>query len=261
MEKSVNLKNIDRAKLAAANIAVEYVKDGMNVGLGTGSTAAWMIKCLADKIYNEGISIKAVPTSNQTAKLALEHQIPITTLDEVKFLDITIDGTDECDENYNLIKGGGAALLHEKIVAAASKKVIIIADQFKYVDTLGSFPLPVELIKFGWSSSKDRVVSILNKLGYKSYQINLRMSNNVPLKTDEKNFILDLELAEISEPLLLSRELNLVPGVVENGLFINSCDLLILGENAGKVSVHEPSRNLVSSRDVDVDRIFREFKY
>jgi len=118
----VNLKDIDRAKLAAATIAVEYVKDGMNVGLGTGSTAAWMIKCLADKIYNEGISIKAVPTSNQTAKLALEHQIPITTLDEVKFLDITIDGTDECDENYNLIKGGGQPCCMRKLLLQLQRR-------------------------------------------------------------------------------------------------------------------------------------------
>jgi len=261
MIKSVDLKDIDRAKLAAAAIAVEYIQDGMNVGLGTGSTAAWMIKCLANKIYKEGISIKAVPTSNQTAKLALEYQIQTTTLDEVKFLDITIDGTDECDKNYNLIKGGGAALLHEKIVAAASNKVIIVADQIKYVDSLGSFPLPVELIKFGSSSSKECIVSILNKLGYKNYQINQRMNDNFTLKTDEGNFILDLELTKIFEPLLLSRELNLVPGVVENGLFINSCDILILGEKGGKVSVHEPSRNMVSSRNVDLDQMFHEFKY
>ncbi|MDA1237600.1 MAG: ribose-5-phosphate isomerase RpiA [Proteobacteria bacterium] len=238
----------DRAKYAAAAAAVDYVKDGMSVGLGTGSTAAWMIKCLGERILEHSLKIKAVPTSVSTFELATQCGISLTTLDEVGLLDLTIDGTDECDENFNMIKGGGAALLHEKVVLAASSQRIIIADSSKYVKTLGKFALPVEIIAFGWTSSKQKIECLLNELGFSNFKIDLRQKNGVILKTDENNYVLDLNLGKIIDPILLSKELNTVPGVVENGLFVKLCDLLVLGDISGGVrALHSESGKSIES--------------
>ncbi|MFM2366866.1 MAG: hypothetical protein RIR95_1474, partial [Pseudomonadota bacterium] len=148
------LSPIDTAKFVAAKRAVQFIENGMKVGLGTGSTAAWMVRCLAERIRDEGLKVVGVPTSTRTAELARQLGIPITSLDDAKWLDLTIDGADEFDVNLALIKGGGAALLQEKIVATASDQMIVIADAAKEVSQLGNFPLPVEIIPFGWQTTK-----------------------------------------------------------------------------------------------------------
>ena len=232
---SANLSPKDQAKFVAAKRACEFVEDGMKLGLGTGSTAAWMVRCLADRIDKEGLRVKGVPTSNRTADLAKELGIETISLDQAGQLDLTIDGTDEFDENLNLVKGGGGALLQEKVVAAASDKMIVIADTGKSVNQLGKFPLPVEVLGFGINSSQSLVEKLLHSQDVDQSNIKIRMSNNLPFITDEGNYILDLHLGRIGDPATLNVTLNQVPGVVENGLFVNMCDLILIGDEDGTV--------------------------
>ena len=231
----------DKAKYVAAKRAVNFVEDGMKLGLGTGSTAAWMVRCLAERVHKEGLRIKGVPTSTRTANLARELGLEMITLDEAGRLDITIDGTDEFDDNLNLIKGGGGALLQEKIVASASDKMIVIADFDKRVTYLGQFPLPIEVLSFGMKSSQDQIASLLVAHDVAGRDITMRMAGNAPFVTDEGNYILDLHLGKISDPLKLAIALNQVPGVVESGLFINICDLVLLGASDGTLEEHPKS--------------------
>ncbi|MCB1359508.1 MAG: ribose-5-phosphate isomerase RpiA, partial [Maritimibacter sp.] len=149
-----NLSPIDTAKFVAAKRSVDFIEDKMRVGLGTGSTAAWMVRALGERVREEGLSIIGVPTSRRTAELAAQVGIHVVSLDEARWLDITIDGTDEFDSELNLIKGGGGAHLQEKIVATASDTMVVIADPSKRVEHLGAFPLPVEVIPFGWQTTK-----------------------------------------------------------------------------------------------------------
>ena len=232
---SANLSPKDQAKFVAAKRACEFVEDGMKLGLGTGSTAAWMVRCLADRIDKEGLKVKGVPTSNRTADLAKELGIETISLDQAGQLDLTIDGTDEFDENLNLVKGGGGALLQEKVVAAASDKMIVIADTGKSVNQLGKFPLPVEVLGFGINSSQSLVEKLLNSQDIDQSIIKTRMLNNLPFVTDGGNYILDLHLGRIGDPATLNVTLNQVPGVVENGLFLNMCDLILIGDEDGSV--------------------------
>lgn len=232
---SANLSPKDQAKFVAAKRACEFVEDGMKLGLGTGSTAAWMVRCLADRIDKEGLRVKGVPTSNRTTDLAKELGIETISLDQAGQLDLTIDGTDEFDENLNLVKGGGGALLQEKVVAAASDKMIVIADTGKSVNQLGKFPLPVEVLGFGINSSQSLVEKLLHSQDVDQSIIKTRMSNNLPFITDEGNYILDLHLGRIGDPATLNVTLNQVPGVVENGLFVNMCDLILIGDEDGTV--------------------------
>ena len=232
---SANLSPKDQAKFVAAKRACEFVEDGMKLGLGTGSTAAWMVRCLADRIDKEGLRVKGVPTSNRTADLAKELGIETISLDQAGQLDLTIDGTDEFDENLNLVKGGGGALLQEKVVAAASDQMIVIADTGKSVNQLGKFPLPVEVLGFGINSSQSLVEKLLHSQDVDQSIIKTRMSNNLPFITDEGNYILDLHLGRIGDPATLNVTLNQVPGVVENGLFVNMCDLILIGDEDGTV--------------------------
>lgn len=232
---SANLSPKDQAKFVAAKRACEFVEDGMRLGLGTGSTAEWMVRCLADRIDKEGLRVKGVPTSNRTADLAKELGIETISLDQAGQLDLTIDGTDEFDENLNLVKGGGGALLQEKVVAAASDKMIVIADTGKSVNQLGKFPLPVEVLGFGINSSQSLVEKLLHSQDVDQSIIKIRMSNNLPFITDEGNYILDLHLGRIGDPATLNVTLNQVPGVVENGLFVNMCDLILIGDEDGTV--------------------------
>ena len=155
-----DLSPADQAKYVAAKRAVELVEDGMKLGLGTGSTAAWMVRCLAQRVKAEGLRLQGLPTSTRTADLARELGLEVVTLDQAGHLDITIDGTDEFDSALNLIKGGGGALLQEKIVASASDRMIVIADFDKHVPQLGKFPLPVEVLGFGLASSRDHIARI-----------------------------------------------------------------------------------------------------
>ena len=241
---SQEMSPIDRAKQAAAVRAVDYVQDGMKVGLGTGSTAFWMVKRLAERVRDEGLKVVAVPTSARTAALAVEEGLTLTTLDEAGWLDLTIDGADEVDSDLNLIKGGGAALLHEKIVATASDRMIVIADAAKQVATLGAFPLPVEVIPFGWQTTQKLIEELLEGMDVLGREVALRQVGGMKLLTDEKNHILDLHLKHIGNPRQLAMVLNQIPGVVENGLFVDICDVLILGHADGRVSV----------RDLDADQ-------
>ena len=255
-----DLSPIDKAKFVAAKRAVGFVQSGMKVGLGTGSTAAWMVRCLAERVRDEGLRITGVPTSSRTAELARQLGIPIASLDDAKWLDLTIDGADEFDGNLNLIKGGGAALLQEKIVATASDQMIVIADAAKEVSTLGAFPLPVEVIPFGWQTTKALIEETLISLDVLNRDCTLRMNGDRPLITDESNYIIDLHLKRIGNPRQLALVLNQIPGVVENGLFIDICDIVVVGHADGRVTVRDinAGSELVERVDLEpADNIFR----
>ena len=232
------LSPVDRAKFAAARRASELVEPGMRVGLGTGSTAAFLVRCLGDRVRDEGLNIQGVPTSGRTAQLARDVGIQVLTLEDLPRLDLTIDGADEFDRDLNLIKGGGGALLQEKIVAMASDKMIVITDASKKVDALGAFALPVEVLKFGWQTSLALIKIRLEALGLGGKEISRRMSGQTPYVTDEGNYILDLHLGRIADAAQLALWLNQVPGVVENGLFIDICAQVIIGHGDGTTSQH-----------------------
>ena len=234
-----DLSPIDKAKFVAAKQACTYVSSGMKLGLGTGSTAAWLVRCLGEMVREEGLQIKGVPTSSRTARLARDVGIEVISLDEARWLDLTIDGADEYDHALNLIKGGGGALLQEKIVATASDQMIVIADVSKKVETLGAFPLPIEVIPFGWQTSKALVEEALIGMDVLGATSSLRMNGQTPFVTDEGNHILDLHLNRIGNARQLSLVLNQIPGVVENGLFIDICDIVITGYGDGRVEVQD----------------------
>jgi len=212
-------------KQRSAEAACEYVKDGMIVGLGTGSTTEFAVKKIG-KLVRNGLSIRGIPTSDATKILAESEGIPLIDFSETMFIDLTIDGADEIDANLNMIKGGGAALLREKIVASASREEIIIVNCSKLVQQLGVFPLPVEVIPFGWQV-------VFNQLESLQGNPELRLKQGQPSVTDQGNFIVDCHFRKIENPEQLEQHLNMIPGVVENGLFINLCTRMIMadGEN------------------------------
>ena len=245
------LSPIDKAKFVAAKKACDYVESGMRVGLGSGSTAAWLVKCLGELVREDGLKIKGVPTSTRTAALAREVGIEVISLDEAKWLDVTIDGADEDDANLNLIKGGGGSLLQEKIVATASDQMVVIADIGKQVETLGAFPLPIEVIPFGWQTTKALVEESLISMDVLGRNSTLRLNGDTPFVTDEGNFILDLHLNRIANGRQLSLVLNQMPGVVENGLFIDICDAVVIGYGDGKVEVRDINAGTVEETRLD----------
>ncbi|MDH5797257.1 MAG: ribose-5-phosphate isomerase RpiA [Paracoccaceae bacterium] len=256
-----NLSPIDTAKFVAAHRASEYVKDGMKVGLGTGSTAAWLVKCLGERVRSEGLRITCVPTSTRTADLARDLGIKIVTLDEAGWLDLTIDGADEFDPNLTLIKGGGGAHLQEKIVATASDQMVVITDASKRVETLGAFPLPIEVIPFGMKATKSLVEETLEALDVLGREVTLRMNGSVPFVTDEGNHILDLHLKRIGNARQLSLVLNQIPGVVENGLFIDICDAVVIGYGDGRVEIQDIDNGIQDEGVVGLEKaanLFRE---
>ena len=255
------LSPIDKAKFVAARRAADMVEDGMRVGLGTGSTAAWLVRCLGEMVRDEGLKIKGVPTSSRTAELAREVGIDVISLDEAKWLDMTIDGADEFDGDLNLIKGGGGALLQEKIVATASDQMVVIADVGKEVETLGHFPLPVEVIPFGWQTTHALIEETLISMDVLGRSATLRMNGERPFITDEGNHILDLHLQRIGNARQLALVMNQMPGVVENGLFIDICDTVVIGYGDGKVEVRDINEGTVE-RDhldfVETDNLFTD---
>lgn len=256
-----DLSPIDTAKFVSARRGVEFVEDGMKVGLGTGSTAAWMVRCLGERVRDEGLRIVGVPTSTRTADLAQKVGVPITTLDDAKWLDITIDGADEFDPDLALIKGGGGALLQEKIVATASDQMIVISDASKKVEQLGAFPLPVEVIGFGWQTSKALIEETLVGLDVLGQDVTLRLNGDAPYVTDEGNYILDLHLHRIGNPRQLGLVLNQIPGVVENGLFVDICDVVVIGHGDGRVEVHDINAGTQEEDRVefaDTDNLFHD---
>jgi ribose 5-phosphate isomerase A len=216
------------AKKLAGEKAIEYVENGMILGLGTGSTVYWSILKLGE-LVKKGLNIKGVPTSKNTEKLAIELGIPLVSLSSINQLDLTIDGADEANKNFELIKGGGGALLREKMVASISKRFIIVIDETKYVTNLGQFPLPVEIVQFGWGVTSNQI----SKLGCKP---KLRMYNNAPFITDNRNYILDCFFEKIQDANELNNVINMIPGVVENGLFVNMADTIVIGEKDGNVN-------------------------
>lgn len=258
---SGRLSPIDTAKFVAAKRACDFVESGMRVGLGTGSTAAWLVRCLGDMVKQDGLRITGVPTSTRTAELARQVGIRVATLDEAKWLDVTIDGADEFDGELNLIKGGGGALLQEKIVATASDRMVVIADKSKQVQTLGAFPLPVEVVPFGWQTTKalvEETLAALDVLGDSSAR---RMTGDAPFVTDEGNYILDLHLNRIGNARQLALILNQIPGIVENGLFIDICDVVVIGHADGRVEVQDVNTG-VTQEDrvefVDTENLFSD---
>ena len=240
------LSPIDKAKFVAARRAADFVEDGMRVGLGTGSTAAWLVRCLGELAREDGLRFRGVPTSTRTAELARGVGIEVISLDEAKWLDLTIDGADEFDADLSLVKGGGGALLQEKIVATASDQMIVIADAAKDVQHLGAFPLPVEVIPFGWQSSQALLEEVLVSMDVMGREASLRMNGARPFVTDEGNYILDLHLGRIGNARELAMVLNQVPGVVENGLFIDICDKVVVGYGDGRVETRDINAGTVS---------------
>ncbi len=247
-----DLSPMDTAKFVAAKRALDYVENGMRLGLGTGSTAAWMVRILGEMVREEGLKVVGVPTSDRTAALAKQVGVPISTLDEVKWLDLTIDGADEFDANLNLIKGGGGALLQEKIVATASDQMVVITDISKEVETLGNFPLPVEVVTFGWETTKALIEEALTNVDVMGRTGTLRLNGDRPFVTDEGHYILDFHMRRIAEPRKLSLILNQVPGVVENGLFIDICDTVVIGFGDGQVEVRDINSGIVEHERIDV---------
>ena len=247
-------------KIKAAETALEYVEDGMRLGIGTGSTAREFIALLGEKVAN-GFNVIGVPTSEATARQCLELGIELKSLDESPELDLTIDGADEINPSLNLIKGGGGALLQEKIVATASDEMIVIADAAKHVETLGAFPLPVEVIPFGWTASQALLEEALVTMDVLGRKTTLRMNGERPYITDEGNYILDLHLSRIGNARQLAMLVNQIPGVVENGLFIDICDRVIIGYGDGRVETRDINAGTVSEERVEFvedDNLFRD---
>ncbi len=235
----MSLAPADQAKAAAGARALEMVEDGMALGLGTGSTAGWFVRLLSERIKREGLQVQGVATSSATVWLAEELGVPLRRLDEVSRIDLTVDGADEFDGRLDLIKGGGAALLQEKIVAAASDRMVVIADESKRVTRLGGFPLPVEIVRFGWTSTRRQLVSLLAGMDVGGTEITVRMGSSGPLVTEEGHFILDLHLRQIGDPPALATALNAIPGVVEHGLFIDMANAVVIGHPDGSAEVIE----------------------
>ena len=222
----------DDFKRLAAEHALDFVEPGMKLGLGTGSTAAKFVDLVGAKV-KAGLDVLCVPTSDATRLQAEKLGIRLSTLDETPYLDLTVDGADEIDEALRLIKGGGGALLREKIVAAASGQVVIIADHTKLVETLGAFPLPIEVVPFGLKATRNLIENLASDAGC-SGQIKLRAKGDgTPFVTDNGNFILDCAFGSIEDPETLDDALKLVPGVVENGLFLGIADLAIVAGPEG----------------------------
>lgn len=218
-------------KIKAAEAALSHVEDGMRLGIGTGSTAEEFVRLLAEKVA-DGLQVQGVPTSERTARLCLDLGVPLKSLDELPELDLTIDGADEVDADLRLIKGGGGALLREKIVAAASSRMIVIADETKVVDTLGAFPLPIEVNPFGLLATRIAVEKLAARLGL-SGEIKLRQAAEDAFTTDGGHHILDASFGRIPDAEALAIQLNSIPGVVEHGLFINIASFAIIAGEAG----------------------------
>ncbi|MCF4128275.1 ribose-5-phosphate isomerase RpiA [Methylobacterium sp. SyP6R] len=218
-------------KRAAAARAVGLVEDGMRLGLGTGSTATLFVELLGEKV-RAGLKVVGVPTSEATRRAAEAAGIPLTTLDETPDLDLTVDGADEIDPQLRLIKGGGGALLREKIVAAASRRMVVIVDGAKRVETLGRFPLPIEVVPFGLVATTLAVAAAIRSAGCAGPLSVRKGTDGAPFLTDGGHLILDAGLSRIPDPEALARALVAVPGVVEHGLFLGLATGAIVAEAA-----------------------------
>lgn len=219
-------QDLDDLKRRAALKALDYVRDGMIVGLGTGSTAKHLITGLGERV-RAGLNVRGIPTSHDTAALAKAAGIPLIESDDAWLIDVAIDGADQVDPRLNLVKGGGGALLKEKIVAASAKQFVVVVDHTKQVPHLGNaFPLPIEVIPFGWGSTARQLEAIGGKpvLRYRDGQV---------FRTEAGHYIVDLHLGAIADPADLEARLNQIPGVVETGLFVGRTTVLIVGTPSG----------------------------
>lgn len=225
----------DDLKRRAAEAALAYVEDGMRLGLGTGSTAAHFVNLLGRRVA-AGLDIVGVATSDATERLAREMGIRMTSLDETPELDLDVDGADEIGPGLALIKGGGGALLREKIVAQASARMIVIADAGKRVETLGAFPLPIEVVGFGLAATARAIERVAIELGL-TVAIDLRRRGGEPFVTDCGNRILDASFGRIPNPKTLADRLAGIPGIVEHGLFLNFADLALVASVDGVAEI------------------------
>ena len=231
--------NADEQKRAAAARAVEFVRPGMKLGLGTGSTAKHFVDLVGERV-KAGLDVICVPTSEATHTQAKSLGIPLTTLDETPALDLTVDGADEIDPQLILIKGGGGALLREKIVAAASARMIVISDPSKLVPMLGRFPLPVEVTPFGYTATRLAVEKAITSL-QKSGPLSLRKGKDGhPFVTDGGHWIIDAALGRIDDPKAMAHALSGIPGVMEHGLFVGLADMAIIGGPDGTKIIERP---------------------
>lgn len=224
----MTIPSADAMKREAARQALTRVSSGMRLGLGTGSTAAHFVDLLGARV-REGLDVLCVPTSERTRVQAQALGIPLTTLDETPELDLTIDGADEFDASLRLIKGGGGALLREKIVAAASKRMFVVADATKQVETLGAFPLPVEIDCFGARATQLHIERLAHGLGLIGQIVERVTASGAPYRTDGGHYILDCAFAAIPAPEILASSLQAVPGVVDHGLFIGLATAVFIG--------------------------------
>jgi ribose 5-phosphate isomerase A len=231
--------NIEAEKRAAAARAVEFVRPGMRLGLGTGSTAWHFVDLLGERVRT-GLDVIAVPTSEATRAQAAGLGIALTTLDETPDLDLTVDGADEVGPDLTLIKGGGGALLREKIVASASANMIVIADASKLVATLGRFPLPIEIAPFGATVTRRKVEAVVAELGCPGPAILRQGQNGHAFVTDGGHWLLDAQLQRIADPRALASRLSAIPGVIEHGLFIGLAQAAILASPDGVRLIERP---------------------
>ena len=234
-----NLKKIAGIK------AAEFVTDGMVVGLGTGSTAYYFVEEIGRRIKEEGLQITAVTTSSVTTNQAQGLNIPLKSIDEVDEVDVTVDGADEVDRQFNGIKGGGGALLMEKVVATPTKQYIWVVDESKMVEKLGAFKLPVEVVQYG----AEQVFRRFEKAGYKP---SFREKDGQRFVTDMKNFIIDLDLGLIEDPIAFGRQLDLQVGIVEHGLFNQMVDKVIVAGQAGVQVLTSTKREIKEANDAKI---------
>ena len=223
---------MEALKRQAAARALEEVRDGMRLGLGTGSTAKHFVDLLGEKV-RAGLKVVGVPTSEATRAQAEQCGIALTTLDDIDRLDLTVDGADEIDHALNLIKGGGGALLREKIVAAASDRMIVIADESKWVEMLGRFPLPVEVIPFGLAATRRAIAKTFAVCGVSGQMVLRKGKDGHVFVTDGGHWIVDAHLGQIADPPCLAGHLGAIPGVVEHGLFTDMADTVVLAGGQG----------------------------
>jgi len=224
-------------KISAAKFSLKYLQKGMKLGLGTGATVNHLIKLIAQKSLHHELNLTMVSTSSQTRYLAESLGLTISELDSVGQLDLTIDGADEFDLDRNLIKGGGGALLQEKIVASSSDSMKVIASMTKKVDLLGQFPLPVEIVAFGWNTTQKRLKDLFKEMQFDTIECQIRRQGQSPFVTDESNYIIDFYLGRIAAPKLFEEEINKQVGVVECGIFSGLCDEVIAGDSRAQVSI------------------------
>ena len=230
---------VERLKEQSGVAACRFVSDGMALGLGTGSTVRYSIIEIARMVKEDGIEVVGVPTSEDTRRLAEHLGIPLRTIDEAMNLDLTIDGADEFDPNFDLIKGGGGALTREKVVAKASKSMVVVADETKQVSTLGEFDLPIEVESILWEEVSDVISSICPG------EVSLRGGNEDPYITDNQGFILDCSFGPtISNPESLEREISAISGVVDVGLFVGICDAVVMASSDGVETLVKPGGRL-----------------